>query len=46
MYFYRAYLHPEEDVRKALEQAGFTVRRTDMTSTNFYFSRLLEATRS
>ena len=41
----RAYLHPEEDVRKALKQAGFTVKRTEMTSTNFYYSRLLEATR-
>ena len=41
----RAYLHPEEDVRKALAQAGFTVKRTEMTSTNFYFSRLLEAVR-
>jgi magnesium-protoporphyrin O-methyltransferase len=35
----------QEDVRAALEQAGFTVRRTEMTSTNFYFSRLLEAVR-
>jgi magnesium-protoporphyrin O-methyltransferase len=41
----RAYLHPEEDVRKALKQAGFKVKRTEMTSTNFYFSRLLEAVR-
>jgi magnesium-protoporphyrin O-methyltransferase len=42
----RAYLHPEEDVIKALKLAGFTVRRTEMTSTNFYFSRLLEAVRT
>ncbi|GAB5030811.1 mg-protoporphyrin ix methyltransferase [Nannochloropsis oceanica] len=41
----RAYLHTEADVRKALEEAGFTVKRTDMTATNFYFSRLLEAVR-
>lgn len=41
----RAYLHTEEDVRKALAQAGFKVRRTEMTSTSFYFSRLLEAVR-
>lgn len=41
----RAYLHPEADVVKALQQAGFTVKRTEMTSTNFYFSRLLEAVR-
>jgi len=42
----RAYLHPEEDVVKALELAGFKVMRTEMTSTNFYFSRLLEAVRA
>lgn len=41
----RAYLHREADVRKALKAAGFTVKRTEMTSTNFYFSRLLEAVR-
>lgn len=41
----RAYLHTEADVRKALKEAGFTVRRTEMTGTNFYFSRLLEAVR-
>ena len=39
----RAYLHPEEDVVKALKQAGFTIKRKEMTGTNFYFSRLLEA---
>ena len=41
----RAYLHPEDDVRQALKNAGFSVKRTEMTSTNFYYSRLLEATR-
>lgn len=41
----RAYLHPEADVKKALKAAGFTIKRTEMTSTNFYFSRLLEAVR-
>jgi magnesium-protoporphyrin O-methyltransferase len=41
----RAYLHPEEDVIKALKQAGFSVKRREMTSTNFYFSRLFEAVR-
>jgi 2-polyprenyl-3-methyl-5-hydroxy-6-metoxy-1,4-benzoquinol methylase len=41
----RAYLHPEEDVVKALKLKGFSVARKDMTSTNFYFSRLLEAVR-
>lgn len=42
----RAYLHSEEDMRKALEKAGFTIQRTEMTSTSFYFSRLLEAVRT
>lgn len=41
----RAYLHTEEAVRAALANAGFTVKRTEMTSTNFYFSRMLEAVR-
>mmetsp|Transcript_15002 Transcript_15002/g.22077 ORF Transcript_15002/g.22077 Transcript_15002/m.22077 type:complete len:258 (-) Transcript_15002:99-872(-) len=41
----RAYLHEEEVVRKALEEAGFKVAREEMTATNFYFSRLLEATK-
>lgn len=39
----RAYLHSEEVVEDALNRAGFSVTRRDMTSTNFYFSRLLEA---
>lgn len=41
----RAYLHEEEVVRKALKEAGFEVAREEMTGTNFYFSRLLEAKR-
>lgn len=41
----RAYLHEESTVRKALEDAGFQVTREEMTATNFYFSRLLEARR-
>ena len=41
----RAYLHEEEVVRAALKKAGFEVARDDMTATNFYFSRLLEAKR-
>ena len=32
-------------VAGALKQAGFTIKRKEMTSTNFYFSRLLEAVR-
>jgi len=41
----RAYLHEERVVRDALEKAGFKVAREEMTGTNFYFSRLLEAKR-
>ena len=41
----RVYLHTEEPVVAALERAGFTITRTEMTGTSFYFSRLLEATR-
>eukprot|EP00571_Detonula_confervacea_P012221 CAMPEP_0172297590 /NCGR_PEP_ID=MMETSP1058-20130122/552_1 /TAXON_ID=83371 /ORGANISM="Detonula confervacea, Strain CCMP 353" /LENGTH=266 /DNA_ID=CAMNT_0013006759 /DNA_START=34 /DNA_END=834 /DNA_ORIENTATION=- len=41
----RAYLHEERVVRDALKKAGFEVAREEMTGTNFYFSRLLEAKR-
>jgi len=41
----RAYLHEEAVVRNALSKAGFKVAREEMTGTNFYFSRLLEAKR-
>ena len=41
----RAYLHTEEAVVEALNSAGFELSRTEMTGTNFYFSRLLEATK-
>lgn len=41
----RAYLHEEDFVRAELKKAGFEVAREDMTATNFYFSRLLEAKR-
>ena len=41
----RAYLHEEEAVRAALKKSGFKVTRDEMTATNFYFSRLLEAKR-
>jgi len=41
----RAYLHEEQIVRDALTKAGFQVAREEMTGTNFYFSRLLEAKR-
>lgn len=41
----RAYLHEEQIVRDALKKSGFEVAREEMTGTNFYFSRLLEAKR-
>jgi magnesium-protoporphyrin O-methyltransferase len=41
----RAYLHSEQDVRKALDNAGFEVRRVGKTATKFYFSNLIEAVR-
>lgn len=41
----RAYQHREADIVKILENNGFKVCRQGMTSTRFYFSRLLEATR-
>lgn len=41
----RAYLHEESFVREQLKAAGFEVAREEMTGTNFYFSRLLEAKR-
>lgn len=41
----RAYLHREADVVKILEDNGWQVQRNAMTKTQFYFSRLLEATR-
>lgn len=41
----RAYLHREADVIKILESNGFAVQRQAMTRTQFYFSRILEATR-
>lgn len=42
----RAYQHREADIIKILESNGFSIQRTAMTSTRFYFSRLLEATRN
>lgn len=38
----RAYLHAEADIEAALNAVGWTVRNRDMTSTKFYYSRLLE----
>ncbi len=42
----RAYLHRESEIVKILESNDFSVQRQAMTRTRFYFSRLLEATRS
>ncbi|WP_069791596.1 magnesium protoporphyrin IX methyltransferase [Cyanobacterium sp. IPPAS B-1200] len=41
----RAYQHKEEDIVRILVDNGFKIKRKDMTSTNFYYSRLLEAVR-
>ncbi|MEB3213350.1 MAG: magnesium protoporphyrin IX methyltransferase [Leptolyngbyaceae bacterium] len=42
----RAYLHREADVVQILENNGWIIKRNAMTKTQFYFSRMLEATRS
>jgi magnesium-protoporphyrin O-methyltransferase len=42
----RAYQHKEADIIKILQGNGFSVQRSGMTSTRFYFSRILEASRS
>ncbi len=39
----RAYQHKEKEIIKILENNGFTIKRKGMTSTKFYFSRILEA---
>jgi magnesium-protoporphyrin O-methyltransferase len=41
----RAYQHREADIITLLQQEGFLIQRTSMTSTRFYFSRILEAVR-
>jgi magnesium-protoporphyrin O-methyltransferase len=41
----RAYLHPEKDIVKIFNQLGWTLERSAMTKTRFYFSRLLEVKR-
>jgi len=42
----RAYQHPEREIVEQLEALGFTVQRQAMTSTRFYFARILEAVRT
>jgi magnesium-protoporphyrin O-methyltransferase len=41
----RAYLHSEAEIRNMLARADFLVNYETMTSTRFYFSKLLVATR-
>ena len=42
----RAYQHKEADIIKILTDNGCTIKREGMTSTRFYFSRILEAVRT
>jgi magnesium-protoporphyrin O-methyltransferase len=42
----RAYLHRRFDIVDILETAGWSIGRSEMTKTKFYFSYLLEASRS
>ncbi len=42
----RAYLHREQEIVRTLSALGWTVDRSAMTKTRFYFSRLLEAKRA
>ncbi|MEM7580882.1 MAG: magnesium protoporphyrin IX methyltransferase [Cyanobacteria bacterium P01_A01_bin.80] len=41
----RAYQHRETDIIKAFEANGFSIGRREFSSTRFYFSIILEATR-
>lgn len=41
----RAYLHREQEIVRTLSALGWTVDRSAMTKTQFYFSRLLEVKR-
>ena len=41
----RAYQHSEAEIIQILQDNGFEIKRTGMTSTNFYYSRILEAVR-
>lgn len=42
----RAYLHAEADIERALEKVGWTIRKRGLTTTQFYFSRIVEAVRA
>ncbi|KAK4350123.1 hypothetical protein RND71_029436 [Anisodus tanguticus] len=39
----RAYLHAEADVEKALQKAGWKIRKRGLIGTQFYFAKLIEA---
>lgn len=39
----RAYLHAEADVERALRKVGWRISKRGLTTTNFYFSRIVEA---
>lgn len=41
----RAYQHKEKEIIKVIEDSGFQIKRNGMTSTRFYYSRILEAVR-
>lgn len=41
----RAYLHKEEAIRKTLKDAGFSVTRSRLCETPFYFSQVLDCAR-
>ncbi|MGL5510538.1 MAG: magnesium protoporphyrin IX methyltransferase [Microcoleaceae cyanobacterium] len=41
----RAYQHKEADIIQILQDNGFSIQRTAMISTSFYYSRILEATK-
>lgn len=39
----RAYLHSEADIERALQKVGWKIRKRGLTTTQFYFSRIVEA---
>ncbi|MBP0000724.1 MAG: magnesium protoporphyrin IX methyltransferase [Cyanobacteria bacterium SID2] len=42
----RAYQHREKEIVEIFKKNGFSIERSDMTSTRFYYSRLVEAVKS
>lgn len=39
----RAYLHSEADVERALQKVGWRIKKRGLTTTQFYFAKLVEA---